>query len=70
MAEVSKTNPYLNEAITVVYKLYVSPETGVSNWREMDNPRYNDFWSQNIDIKGIKYSKRTIIKVKIIAMLY
>uniref|UniRef100_UPI00404A4B3F BatD family protein n=1 Tax=Gelidibacter sp. TaxID=2018083 RepID=UPI00404A4B3F len=54
VAEISKTNPYLNEAITVVYKLYVSPNTGVSNWREVDNPRYNDFWSQNIDLKGIK----------------
>lgn len=54
VAEVSKTNPYLNEAITVVYKLYVSQSTGVSNWREIDNPRYNDFWSQNINIKGLK----------------
>ena len=54
VAEIFKTNPYLNEAITVVYKLYVSPNTGVSNWREVDNPRYNDFWSQNIDLKGIK----------------
>lgn len=54
VAEVSKANPYLNEAITVVYKLYVSPNTGVSNWREIDSPRYNDFWSQNIDIKGLK----------------
>lgn len=54
VAEVSKSNPYLNEAITVVYKLYVSSDTGVSNWREIDNPRYNDFWSQNIDIKGLK----------------
>lgn len=54
VAEVSKSNPYLNEAITVVYKLYVSESTGVSNWREIDNPRYNDFWSQNIDIKGLK----------------
>jgi len=54
VAEVSNTNPYLNEAITVVYKLYVSQSTGVSNWREIDNPRYNDFWSQNINIKGLK----------------
>ncbi|EMQ95826.1 BatD [Xanthomarina gelatinilytica] len=54
VAEVSNGNPYLNEAITVVYKLYVSPDTGVSNWREIDNPRYNDFWSQNIDIKNLK----------------
>lgn len=54
VAEISKPNPYLNEAITVVYKLYVSQNTGVSNWREIDNPRYNDFWSQNINIKGLK----------------
>ena len=54
VAEVSKANPYLNEAITVVYKLYVSPNTGVSNWREIESPRYNDFWSQSIDIKGLK----------------
>ena len=59
VAEVSKTNPYLNEAITVVYKLYVSESTGVSNWRELDTPRYNDFWSQNIDIKGIKIQNGT-----------
>ncbi|WP_225035390.1 BatD family protein [Winogradskyella sp. SM1960] len=52
VAEVSKSNPYLNEAITVVYKLYVSKHTGVNNWREKDIPRYNDFWSQNIEIKG------------------
>lgn len=59
VAEVSKTSPYLNEGITVVYKLYVSPNTGVSNWRETDSPRYNDFWSQNIDIKGLKILKGT-----------
>ena len=59
VAEVSKTNPYLNEAITVVYKLYVSPNTGVNNWREIDNPRYNDFWSQNIDVKGLKIQNGT-----------
>ena len=59
VAEVSKSNPYLNEAITVVYKLYVSPNTGVSNWREIDNPKFNDFWSQNIDIKGLKVQNGT-----------
>lgn len=59
VAEVSKVNPYLNEAITVVYKLYVSPNTGVSNWREIDNPKYSDFWSQNIDIKGLKVQNGT-----------
>jgi len=52
VAEVSKTNPYLNEAITVVYKLYVSPSTGVEDTHEVSSPRYNDFWSQNIDNQG------------------
>ncbi|NNL15515.1 MAG: protein BatD [Flavobacteriaceae bacterium] len=59
VAEVSNSKPYLNQAITVVYKLYVSPNTGVSNWREVDNPRFNDFWSQNIDIKGLKVENGT-----------
>ena len=52
VAEVSNLNPYLNEAITVVYKLYVSRETGVGGWTEKDSPRYNDFWSQNIEVKS------------------
>lgn len=50
VAEISKASPYINEAITVVYKLYVSPQISVSNWREIDNPTFRDFWSQNIDI--------------------
>lgn len=54
VAEISNTNPFLNEAITVVYKLYVSPRISVSNWREIDNPVYRDFWSQNIDIRQLK----------------
>lgn len=54
ITEISKTNPYLNEAITVVYKLYVSPNVRLSNLREIDNPRYNDFWSQNIAVKELK----------------
>lgn len=54
VAEISNANPFLNEAITVVYKLYVSPRISVSNWREMDSPVYRDFWSQNIDISQLK----------------
>ena len=54
VAEVSKSSPYLNQAFTVVYKLYVSPETSVSNWREIDSPKFADFWSQNIDEKQFK----------------
>lgn len=54
VAEVSKGDPYLNEAITIVYKLYVSPRVSVSNWRELDSPKYNDFWSQSIDIQQLR----------------
>lgn len=54
VADISKTNPYLNEPITVVYKLYFSYNIGITNWRELNKPKYNDFWSQNIDIKQLK----------------
>ncbi|WP_410471163.1 BatD family protein [Flavimarina sp. Hel_I_48] len=54
VAEVSNTKPYLNEAITVVYKLYVSPQTAVNGWNEIDAPKFADFWSQSIDEKQFK----------------
>lgn len=53
VAEVSKTNPYVNEPVTVVYKIYVSPYASVGGWKEVASPQYNDFWSQNIDIKNL-----------------
>lgn len=59
VAEVSDTNPYLNEAITVVYKLYISHKIAVDNVNEIDTPRYNDFWSQNIDTKNQKIQNGT-----------
>ena len=50
VAEISNSNPFLNEAITVTYKLYVSHDVSItSQWREIDTPKYADFWSQNID---------------------
>lgn len=59
VAEVSNKNPFLNEAISVSYKLYVSPDTGVNNWRELEAPRYADFWSNNIDIKSLNVQNGT-----------
>src|SRR5690606_33443095 len=50
VAEISKTGPYLNEAVTVVYKLYASPSIDVTNFRALDNPTYNNFWSQDIPV--------------------
>jgi len=53
VAEVSKASPYINEAITVTYKLYVSHDVSItSSWREVETPKYADFWSQNIDNSG------------------
>ena len=51
VAEVSNPNPYLNQAITVVYKLYVSRQTAVNGWNEVDSPKFENFWSQSIDEK-------------------
>jgi len=59
VAEVSKTNPYLNEAFTVVYKLYVSETTTVSSWREIESPKFADFWSQSADEKQFKIYETT-----------
>ncbi len=52
VAEISKSNPYLNEAITVVYKLYVSNRINVNGWQNLDMPTYGDFWSHILDSKG------------------
>ncbi len=54
VAEISNSSPYLNEAITIKYKLYVGPTVNVSNFNPIDNPKFADFWSQNIDIKQLK----------------
>ncbi|BAO54922.1 BatD family protein [Nonlabens marinus] len=49
VAEVSNASPYLNEAIRVTYKLYVSNNAGINGWTETNSPKYADFWSENID---------------------
>lgn len=59
VAEISKTDPFLNEAITVVYKLYVSPNISVSNYQPLDNPTYNNFWSQDIKVSSLSAQNGT-----------
>ena len=53
VAEISKTTPYLNEPITVVYKLYFN-NINVTGFKELGKPKYNDFWNQNIEIKQLQ----------------
>ncbi|MGO4817292.1 BatD family protein [Flavobacterium sp. W22_SRS_FP1] len=53
VADISKMNPYVNEPITVVYKLYFSFNVGIDNFKELNKPKFNNFWSQNIEIKQL-----------------
>jgi len=59
VAEVSKASPYLNEALSVVYKLYVAPSISVSNYQPLDNPKYNNFWSQDIPVTRLSAENGT-----------
>ncbi len=59
VAEVSKTDPYLNEALSVVYKMYISPAISISNYQPLDNPKYNNFWSQDIPVSRIDVQNGT-----------
>jgi len=59
VAEVSKSAPYLNEPITVVYKLYVGGNINVSNFRPLENPTYENFWSSELPIKNYKFTTGT-----------
>ncbi|MDC1081278.1 BatD family protein [Flavobacteriaceae bacterium] len=54
VAEVSDSNPYLNEAFTVVYKLYYTSQIGISNVNEVESPSYADFWSHLIPIQKLE----------------
>jgi predicted house-cleaning noncanonical NTP pyrophosphatase (MazG superfamily) len=60
-ALVSNSNPYLNEAVTVTYRLYVS-EAGVSDYGIKELPEFDGFWSQ--DIKGQYRIQKTAIEGK------
>lgn len=54
VAELSKSRVYINEPVTVVYKLYFGGKVRPSDVSPIDMPEYKDFWSQDIP------SRRTI----------
>ena len=62
VAEISKTNPYLNEGITVVYKLYFRNPISVSDVSELESPSYADFWSHLINIPRAEINMRGTYK--------
>ena len=53
-ALISKTSPYVNEPITIVYKLYYKAPIRISNAQETETPKYKDFWNQDIKIPQLK----------------
>ena len=52
--EVSKSETYLNEPISVEFKLLFNPKINVTNLGEIDSPEFNNFWSQNIKIPRLE----------------
>lgn len=54
VAEISNTNPYQNEPITVFYKVYVERGSNLTNWNGTSIPKYSNFWVNSIDIKELK----------------
>ena len=59
IASVSKSSPYINEPITIVYKLYYKSPINVSNANESEAPKYKDFFTQNIKIPQLKVNRET-----------
>lgn len=51
VAEVSNLRPYVGEGIYVVYKLYVSENISVNDFRVNESPEYNGFWNQDIKVQ-------------------
>ena len=62
VAEVSKSTPYLNEGITVIYKLYFRNPISVSDVSELESPSYGDFWSHLIKIGRAEINMRGTYK--------
>ena len=58
VAEISDANPYLNEGMTVVYKLYFRNPITISDVQEMESPTFGDFWSQMINIGRVQVNPR------------
>ena len=60
VAEISNTNPFIGESLSVVYKLYMDTKNAaVSSENETKLPVYSGFWNQNIAIKNLTENKAT-----------
>ena len=59
VAEISNPKPYLNEGITVLYKLYYRNPITISDVQELESPKFSDFWSHIIKIPRITVERGT-----------
>ncbi|MDM1350761.1 protein BatD [Myroides marinus] len=48
VAEVSNTNPYINEPLTITYKLYFN--TNIAGFTGQKIPNYEKFWVHNVEL--------------------
>lgn len=58
VAEISNSSPYLNEGITIVYKLYFRNPISITDVQELESPSYGDFWSSKINIGRAQVNPR------------
>tara|TARA_B100001057_G_scaffold471212_1_gene533313 strand:- start:8010 stop:9770 length:1761 start_codon:yes stop_codon:yes gene_type:complete len=54
VADISNVNPFLNEAISITYRLYFRDPIKISDAREIKSPKFQDFWTNSIDIPQLK----------------
>ena len=59
VAEISNSNPYLNEGITILYKLYYRNPITISDVQELESPKFSDFWNHIIKIPKISVERGT-----------
>jgi len=59
VAEISNYKPYLNEAITILYKIYFRNPISISDVQELESPEFSDFWSHYIKIPQVTVSNGT-----------
>lgn len=58
VAEISNSSPFLNEGLTVVYKLYFRNPISITDVQELESPSFGDFWSNKINIGRAQVNPR------------
>lgn len=48
VAEISEKQVYVNQPITITYKLYIDARFGIAGLENIQEPRYANFWSQQL----------------------